>query len=31
MDPTTLRVIAGIAAVVILFFIIWRRKRKTSE
>lgn len=31
MDPTTLRVIAGIVAVVILFVIIWRRKRKTSE
>jgi len=31
MDATTIRVIAGILAVVVLFIIIWRRKRKTIE
>jgi hypothetical protein len=32
MDPTTMvRVIAGVLAVVVLFIIIWRRKRKASE
>lgn len=32
MDPTTtVRVIAGVLAVVVLFIIIWRRKRKASE
>jgi len=32
VDPTTMvRVIAGVLAVVVLFIIIWRRKRKASE
>jgi hypothetical protein len=31
MDSTTLRIIAGAGAVVVLFIIVWRRKRKASE
>ena len=31
MDVTTVRVIAAIGAAVVLFIIIWRRKRKASE
>ncbi len=31
MDVTTIRVIAGIAAVVVLFIIIWRRRRQASQ
>ncbi|HLV94643.1 MAG TPA: LPXTG cell wall anchor domain-containing protein [Candidatus Acidoferrales bacterium] len=31
MNPTTIRVVAGILAVVVLFIIIWRRKRKAAE
>jgi len=31
MDVTTIRVIAGIAAVVVLFVIIYRRRKKASE
>lgn len=32
MDSVTLiRVVAGILAVVVLFIIVWRRKRKLSE
>jgi LPXTG-motif cell wall-anchored protein len=31
MDVTTIRIIAGIGAVVILFIIIWRRRKKASE
>lgn len=32
MDNVTLiRVVAGVLAVVVLFIIIWRRKRKTME
>jgi LPXTG-motif cell wall-anchored protein len=31
MDATTIRIIAGIGAVIVLFFIIWRRKRNTAE
>ena len=31
MSVTEIRVIAGIAALVVLFVIIWRRKRKASE
>jgi hypothetical protein len=31
MDVTTIRIIAGIGAVVVLFTIIWRRKRQTAE
>ena len=31
MDVTTIRIIAGIGAVIVLFIIIWRRKRQVSE
>lgn len=32
MDNTTMiRVVAGVLAIVVLFIIIWRRKRKTME
>jgi LPXTG-motif cell wall-anchored protein len=31
MDVSTIRIIAGIAAVIVLLIIIWRRKRKASE
>jgi LPXTG-motif cell wall-anchored protein len=31
MDTTTIRVIAGILALVVLGIIIWRRKRKSIE
>jgi len=31
MSVTEIRVVAGILAVIVLFIIIWRRKRKTSE
>jgi LPXTG-motif cell wall-anchored protein len=31
MDVSTIRIIAGIAAVIILFVIIWRRRKKASE
>jgi len=31
VNPTTIRVVAGILAVVVLFIIIWRRKRKAAE
>lgn len=31
MDTTTIRIIAGIGAVVVLFIIIWRRKRKAAQ
>lgn len=32
MDPTTIvRVVCGALAVVVLFIIIWRRKRKAME
>jgi LPXTG-motif cell wall-anchored protein len=31
MDVTTIRVIAGVLAVVVLFIIIWRRKRKALD
>lgn len=31
MDATMVRIIAGVLAVVVLFIIIWRRKRKTVE
>ena len=31
MDVTTIRIIAGVAAVIVLFVIIWRRRKKASE
>ena len=31
MDITTIRVIAGVLAVVVLFIIIWRRRGKAIE
>jgi preprotein translocase subunit YajC len=31
MDVTTIRVIAGVLAIVVLYFIIWRRKRQASR
>jgi hypothetical protein len=31
MDVTTMRIIAGIGAAVVLYVIIWRRRRKASE
>jgi LPXTG-motif cell wall-anchored protein len=31
MDVSTIRIIAGIGAVIILFVIIWRRRKKASE
>jgi hypothetical protein len=32
VDPTTVvRIVAGVLAVVVLFIIIWRRKRKAAE
>jgi LPXTG-motif cell wall-anchored protein len=30
-NVTMIRVVAGVLAVVVLFIIIWRRKRKTME
>lgn len=31
MDATTIRIIAGVGAVIVLFFIIWRRRKKASQ
>jgi len=31
MDVTTIRIIAGIGAVIVLFIIIWRRRKKASQ
>ncbi len=31
MDVTTIRIIAGVAAIVVLYIIIWRRKRQASR
>jgi hypothetical protein len=31
MDVTTIRVVAGIGAVIVLFIIIWRRRNKASQ
>jgi LPXTG-motif cell wall-anchored protein len=31
VNVTTIRVVAGILAVVVLFIIIWRRKKKAAE
>lgn len=30
MDPTTIRIVAGIGVVIVLYVIIWRRKRQAS-
>lgn len=30
-DVTTIRVLSGIGAVIVLFIIIWRRRRKAEE
>jgi hypothetical protein len=31
MDTNTIRIIAGVAAVAVLFLIVWRRNRQTTE
>jgi LPXTG-motif cell wall-anchored protein len=31
MNPMTIRIVAGILVVVLLFIVIWRRKRKAVE
>ena len=31
LDVTSIRVLAGIGAVIVLFIIIWRRRRKAEE
>jgi len=31
MNATMIRIIAGVLAVIVLFIIVWRRKRKTVE
>jgi LPXTG-motif cell wall-anchored protein len=31
MDVTTIRIIAGIAAVAVFFIIVWRRKKTAAE
>jgi len=31
MDATTIRIIAGIGAAIVLFVIVWRRKRSAAE
>lgn len=31
MDATTIRVLAGIGAALVLFFIIWRRNKRAAE
>ena len=31
MDASTIRIIAGVLAVVVLFIIIWRRKKKALD
>jgi hypothetical protein len=31
MDPTTIRIVAGILALVVLGIIIWRRSRRASS
>lgn len=31
MDATTIRILAGIGAVAVLFVIVWRRRRKATE
>jgi LPXTG-motif cell wall-anchored protein len=31
MDITTIRILAGIGAVIVLFIIIWRRRKKATD
>jgi LPXTG-motif cell wall-anchored protein len=31
MDATTIRIIAGVGALIVLFIIIWRRRKKASQ
>jgi LPXTG-motif cell wall-anchored protein len=31
MDVTTIRILAGIGAIVVLFVIVWRRRKKAAE
>jgi LPXTG-motif cell wall-anchored protein len=31
MDINTIRILAGVGAVVVLFVIIWRRRKKATE
>jgi LPXTG-motif cell wall-anchored protein len=31
MDATTIRIIAGVGALIVLFIIIWRRKKKALD
>jgi LPXTG-motif cell wall-anchored protein len=31
MDVNTIRILAGIGAVIVLFIIIWRRRKKASQ
>jgi LPXTG-motif cell wall-anchored protein len=31
MDSTTIRIIAGVGALIVLFIIIWRRKKKALD
>jgi len=31
MDVTTIRILAGIGAVIVLFIIIWRRRKKAAD
>jgi LPXTG-motif cell wall-anchored protein len=31
MDTTTIRILAGIGAIVVLFVIVWRRRKKAAE
>ena len=31
MDVTTIRILAGLGAVIVLFIIIWRRRKKATD
>jgi LPXTG-motif cell wall-anchored protein len=31
MDTGTIRILAGIGAIIVLFVIVWRRRRKAAE
>lgn len=31
MDVTTIRILAGIGAIIVLFVIVWRRRKKAAE